>query len=150
MPRANLFLVKTIRICLLLLLAMLLPVRGAVAAAMLCPVGGSGTQTEVRLDAAASGHHHDAAGPDGAGHRHAVDDGAAAHAAHDPGHHADAASGQADKCNLCAAFCSVTSMPSDASIALLPQVVSAVRFPAVSAPTPSFVSGGPERPPRSI
>ena len=140
---------KTLRICLLLLLAVLLPARGAVAAAMLCPAGGTGTPTEVRVDAAASGHHHDAADPHEAHHRHAVDDGAA-HAAHDPGHHPDAGPCHADKCNLCAGFCSVTSMPSAASIALLPQVVSAVRFPAVSAPTPSFVSGGPERPPRSI
>lgn len=156
MRRANLLSVKTIRICLLLLLAVLLPVRGAVAAAMLCPVGGTGTQSEVRVDLAASGDRDDAAARHEAGHRHAVDAPGASHEAHDghdahdPGHHPDDPSDHADKCNLCAAFCSVTSMPSGTSIVLLSQVDSALRFPAVSAPSPSFVSDGLERPPRSI
>src|SRR5690349_12830966 len=47
--RANLTVVKTVRIWLLLLLAVLLPLRGAMAAAMLCPVGGTGMQNELRM-----------------------------------------------------------------------------------------------------
>lgn len=151
MLRANLFAVKMMRICLLVLLAVLLPVRGAVAAAMLCPIGETGTRTEVNLDGQAIGHHHHAAaGHHDAGDQHPLADAPSAPHGHDAGHHPDATSSGVDKCNLCAAFCSVTSMVSSSPTVLLPRVVSAVRFPALSAPPSTFVSGGQERPPRRI
>ena len=48
---------KHFRLWLLLLLAVLLPVRGAFAAAMFCPPAGVGTQSEVRAPGHAAGQH---------------------------------------------------------------------------------------------
>ena len=131
--------VKVLRIWLLLLLAVLLPVRGAVAAAMLCPMGTA--SHEAVVDAAAqdphAGHHgHDAgAGKHGHGHGHG----------HDQQGHATP-----DKCNLCSAYCSLTPLASEPPS--LPERLepTAVKFPDVSSPAPTFLSGGQERPPRSI
>ncbi|HEX6703782.1 MAG TPA: DUF2946 family protein [Albitalea sp.] len=134
---------KSLRIWFLLLLAVLLPVRGAMAAAMLCPPAGVGMQGEMRLmDHHAAGHHHQAA--DGLQHEHD-------HATHDhsSGGHDDGKSSQ-DSCNLCTAFCSVTPMVSNPPTVAAPQELSATTFPDLSAPAPSFLSDGQERPPRSI
>jgi hypothetical protein len=81
---------------------------------------------------------------------------AGAHHEHAPHHHAgsahhahgDAASD--DQCNLCVAFCSVTPLASELPTILAPQEASSLRFPGYAAAPPSFVSGGQERPPRSI
>src|SRR5262245_55047614 len=89
------------------MLAVLIPVRGAVAAAMLCPVAGVGVPSEMRLAHEPSGH--------------ALMDAAAAastHAHHDHAHHDhgpaghDHGLGSQDKCDVCSAFCSVTPMVS--------------------------------------
>jgi len=128
--------VKTIRIWLLVLLAVLLPVRGAVAAAMLCSPANAGDHSHV---SAVAGHHeHDAhADPRHAGH----DTGSPA----GTGHHADGSS----QCNLCCDFCSMTPL-----LSTLPSVpppdLSSVPFPELCAAAPSFLSEGQERPPRSI
>jgi len=132
-----------IRTWLLVLLAVLLPIRGAVAAAMLCPVAGSGMQSEVILHGEKIGHHtahesmpHD----DGVGqHEHG-----ASH--HD---HGGSANG-ADKCNLCSAFCSVTPLVSNLPTSILAPDFAAASFPDFSAPATSFLRDGPERPPQSI
>lgn len=148
--------VKTVRIC-LLLLAVLLPVRGAVAAAMLCAPAGAGTPGEPRMGAQhpahAMGHHtmgHHAMGPDG--------DGADAHAAPPAVLHGDGlsdgsdpdASSPQDRCTLCAAFCSLTPLVGSAPALFVPQALPAASFPALSAPVPTFLSDGQERPPRSL
>ena len=128
---------RTVRIWLLVLLAVLLPVRGAVAAAMLCPMGGQYMPTasaEHRQDEHAVAEHHDHAGHDHPGFEHHT---------HDHG-------SAADKCNLCVAFCSVTPLLSEPPAVPAPQVVAAVRFPSYAAAPPSFFSDGEERPPRSI
>lgn len=123
-----------------MLLAVLLPVQGAVAAAMLCPVDGSGSQAELRIHAVGlsvapmdhmEAHHHA-----GGGHVHAGS------------HHHGI--GHGDKCNLCSACCSLTPLlgafPSLASM-LEP---AGAAFPSLAAPAPTFFSDGQERPPRSI
>jgi Protein of unknown function (DUF2946) len=133
--------VKTLRIWLLVLLAVLLPVRGAVAAAMLCPPAGTGTQTELRLHDHASGH----ALMDAAEHRHA-DRG---HGSGADAHH-DGSADTTDRCNLCSAFCSVTPLIGSLPALPLPQEPAAIRFPDLTVPAPSFISDGQERPPRSI
>jgi hypothetical protein len=136
--------VKSLRLWLLLLLALLLPVRGAVAAAMLCPAPGPAVPAQSSERAHGSVH---TAAHDDASHRmFAVD----AQAAHDHDAAAGAASGATpDDCNLCSAFCSATPLLS--SVATAPAVPehAADRFPALSAPVPSFVSEGQDRPPRS-
>jgi hypothetical protein len=126
--------VKILRLWLLVLLAVLLPVRGAMAAAMLCPPAGVGTQQELRTV-------HDHAGDSHAqaGHHH---EGEAHHdEAADPGH---------DKCNLCSAFCSLTPLLSEQPGVPPPPDAPAASFPDFSAPAPSFLSDGQERPPRSF
>ncbi len=130
---------KTVRIWFLLLLSVLLPIRGAVAAAMLCPVGSSGMQSELRIGEHSSHHdmdfleHHEVAHDHGGG-----------------GHHDGHDHGAVDKCNMCSAFCSLTPLLSDAPKLPEPSALSSVKFPDFSTPAPSFLSDGQERPPRTI
>lgn len=127
---------RTARLCLLLFLALLLPLRGAVASAMLCGAG--------LPPAAAHAHHHV---------RQASVAAAAGHGAEHHAHHA-AAHGHdmppaADTCNLCAASCGLTPLPSAPPAVAEPPARAAAPFPEVDAPPASFLSGGQERPPRS-
>ena len=127
---------KSLRLVLLVLLALLMPARAALAAAMLCPVGSSGSQTELRLHGEVVGHavlH----GTDPAGDVHS------AHAAHhDHG-------GPADQCSVCSAFCCVTPLLFGVPSVATPELRCAAFFPEPVAPVPSFIAEGPERPPRS-
>jgi hypothetical protein len=125
---------RTARALLLIFLALLMPVRAAVAGAMLCPTGGTSVshpQHPQMYDDSTAGHahhegmHHDAAQPSPASH------------AHDGG------------CNLCASFCSMTPMPSSAPTIEPALLAATLSFPALRAPAPSFQSDGPDRPPRS-
>lgn len=134
--------VRTVRIWLLLLLAVLLPIRGAVAAAMLCPVAETGSQVELRL------HDHSLGHP--AMDEAAQVDHASVHLDHASGHHHDDGAGQPDKCNLCSAFCSVTPLVGSLPTVFVPLDTAAASFPDLSAPAATFHSGGQDRPPRSI
>lgn len=140
--------VRTIRIWLLVLLAVLLPVRGAVAAAMLCPPASERSPETVMMTGSGMDHH-------------AMD--VAEHASHEHADHqmqhaedvSDAqASGEHDDatgaCNLCCDFCSMTPLLSTLPSIPTPPNMSSVSFPDLSAPAPSFFSDGQERPPRSI
>lgn len=141
---------KHLRLWLLVVLVALLPVRGAVAAAMLCAPAGAAGQAEWRVgehDPAAHHGHHEADGQAHAGHHgDSVGDHDGDHdggeARHDAGHD--------NKCTMCSAFCSATPLPS--TVPGLPEPLSAgaAHFPDLDAPAPTFQSGGPERPPRSI
>lgn len=153
--------VKLLRLCLLVLLAVLLPVRGAMAAAMPCANAGQGSHGMPHATVAhPAGHGHGAeARAAGAGHadqatlhapaHHGSADHASAHhdaadhdaAPHDPGHQ--------DRCSVCSACCASPSLPSTPLGIRAPTAWMSVPFPAFSAPAPSFQSGGPERPPRS-
>ena len=140
---------KSWRIWLLLLLAVLLPVRGAVAAAMMCSVAGSGVQVELAMGAYSAGHEamdeamsHSGSHDHASGHAHpgvASDDG-------HPGHNHAASEG----CNVCSAYCSVTPLVSAMPTLAEPLGPTTVKFSDFSAPSPSFVSDGQERPPRTI
>lgn len=111
---------------LLVVLALLLPLRGAVAAAMTCHLAGAGA-----VAVAAAAH--------------------AEHAAHDHAAQADASAPAAsDKCNLCAASCSLTPLLGAPPSVIEPSAAAAVRFPVLDARAPSFLSDGQERPPRTI
>ncbi len=131
---------KTARIWLLLLLAVLLPSRGAAAAAMVCHDLVPASQSESRV----SGHGTD---------DHTAPD-AHHHAQHDGGqngyHHEEQSSGSTDKCNLCSDCCSVTPLMSSVSMGLLLQPLPPCPYPDVAAPAPSFFSDGQERPPRTL
>ena len=144
--RANLFSVRTARLWLLIVLSVLLPVRAAVAAAMLCPVGSSGMQSELRVHPA--GHeamdhalaHEPASGHHDPSHDHA----AAADHEHAKGH------GASDHCNACSAYCSMTPLLSEVASLPIPLDPPGIKFPDLSSPAPTFLSDGQERPPRSI
>jgi hypothetical protein len=116
---------KTLRLCILLLLAVLLPVRGAVAAAMMCPPTGSGSHHAVQGSGEHAGHHHEHAS--GAAHEHTA----------------------GDKCGLCAACCTAAPLPSSVPGLNAPADLRAAGFPALRTQAPSFLSDGQERPPRS-
>jgi len=135
--------VKSLRVWLLVLLAVLLPVRGALAAAMMCHVAGTGVQTEVQMAQLAHDH----------GHAHAHEASSHGHGDELTSQTADrdftTVGDPADKCNFCSAFCSVTGIVSGTSTTAVPPLVAAV-FPHLYAPPPSFISDGQERPPRSI
>ena len=113
---------RTVRIVLLVLLALLLPIRGAVAGAMLCPQGSGSSSAAHQHDHAGSSHHDEQ--PDSAGH--------------------------ASGCNICASFCSMTPMPSTMPTLAPAMVAFTVTFPEFAAAAPTFQSDGQDRPPRSI
>jgi hypothetical protein len=128
--------VKVLRIWLLVLLAVLLPVRAGMAAAMACvPAAAAAAPGEVQLTGHDDHHDHAAAHHD--------------HGAGSPEVSAAAGHGHGE-CNLCSAFCSVTPLPSVAPTVAPPLDLEGVVFPSIGAPAPSFLSSGPERPPRSI
>lgn len=121
---------KRVRLWLLLFLCVLLPVRGAVAASMACAM-----PMPVPMQ-----HHlpmpHPPMALHGEGHAH---------------HQVpDAATPAHDKCNLCAASCCLTPLPSQPPAVAPPLEAAAAPFPAFDAPPVSFLSDGQERPPRSI
>ena len=132
----NRSIVKTLRVVFLVLLALLLPMRGAVAGAMLCPEGSSSP-----LPAQASKH---------IGHDTHHDTGAAHHHGHAGSTHHDEQAGHATACNICATFCSMTPMLSAMPTLVQAMLASTLTFPELSTPSPTFQSDGQERPPRSI
>ncbi len=137
---------KTLRLWLLVLLAVLIPIRGAVAAAMLCPPTGSGGHTQgVAIQPNPAGTAQEAANK----HDHAHDP-MQQHHGHGGHHDQQTPSNSADECNLCAAVCSVTLMLSSLPTVDMPRQVGAVTFPDLTALAPSFVSGGQDRPPRTF
>lgn len=144
-PHGKLTPVKSLRVWLLVLMAVLLPLRGALAAAMMCPVAGTGVQTEVVMAEHAHDHGNGHAHAQGT-HDHQAQPEASSHADH---HDFASVDDPSDKCNLCSAFCSVTGMVSGVATTAEPQSVAAV-FPHLYAPPPSFVPDGLKRPPRTI
>jgi len=114
--------VKTVRVVFLVLLALLIPIRGAVAGAMLCPQGSESSSVAHQHDQAGSPHHDEQAGS---------------------AEHTSA-------CNICASFCSMTPMLSAMPTLVRAMLASTVTFPEFTAAAPTFQSDGQDRPPRSI
>lgn len=123
----------------LVLLALLLPIRGAVAGAMLCPEGGPSSAQMEGFEHAGhrmhegpiAAHHHDAADPT-------------------PDHERSGSSGHSSGCGICATFCSMTPILSAMPTVEPSTLAAALTFPAFAAPTPTFQSDGQDRPPRSL
>lgn len=131
-----------LRIFILVLLIVLLPIRGAVAATMLCPEGGGPSTAAV---VAEHGH------PD----LHAEVE---MHADHSLAHHHasaeapndDSSSGEhPTTCHFCASGCCMASMVGTDPSLGQPSLTSSVAFPALTAPVPAFRSDGQDRPPRT-
>ncbi|MFZ2990300.1 hypothetical protein [Ideonella sp.] len=142
-----------LRVLVLLLLCALLPLRGVVAATMVCTESGPSSQTmtaPAQIHAHAHAHaHHDMhgerAGP-GPG-SHPVQTGAGSADAVDAD--ADEAA-QGDRCHFCASGCHAVPL-----ITMLPSApgampVATAAFPVLVVPAPVFQSGGQDRPPRTI
>ena len=129
---------KLFRTWLLLLLVIVLPVRGAIAAAMLCL-----PQSDARSESVVVDHHGGGMASEGHDHAQHSHDASAAQQK-DGGGAVDA-----HDCNLCASFCSLTLLVSNPpDWGHLP--AHADLNPAPFSPVPSFVSDGEERPPRTI
>lgn len=128
---------KIVRLCLLLLLVVLLPVRGVMAGAMLCPGADSGSQLQTHLQ------HGDQSSAQSHA-QHAMDE------AMMDAHHEHTTSDHSDKCTMCSAFCSLTPLANTIPVAFPALDLASTNFPALATPDPSFLSDGQDRPPRSI
>jgi len=135
--------VKNLRTFILILMAVLLPVRGAVAAAMLCSGEAS---VIVVVEAAANDHCHPLAGHPMVAHHSASDDPAQDHASDDPSSDAHQPS-----CQFCAGGgCFVTPLAFPPPSVASPFVITSAAFPALIPRIPDHHPGGQDRPPRTI
>jgi hypothetical protein len=138
--------VKYIRAFILVLLTVLLPIRGAVAAAMLCPGGTAKAGAEVN---AAHGAH-GVQGEHGAAAEHeAIHD----HSGHSHGDASNDASsvGHETACQFCAGGgCCVTPLAFAPPSVGLPGLVASTTFPLFTARVTAFYPDGQDRPPRTI
>ena len=125
------------------MLCILLPIRGAVAATMLCP-DGEGTSTATVV----AGHDDHAVHAD---HQMHADHSSAHHHASEEAPNPDASSGDHPAtCHFCASGCCMASIVGAVPSLDEPSLTSSVIFPALSARVPAFQSDGQERPPRTI
>lgn len=137
--------VKTVRLLLLVLLALVLPLRGALANVTWCMDRAHGAGHAV-----STAHEHGSAHGDD-GHAHG---GEHAHADHllsaSSGGSGDATDDPcAEHGSVCAASCAAPPIMSAPPVVLAPMAAAATPFPALTAPPPSHPSEGQERPPRA-
>jgi len=133
--------VKSIRILVLLLVAFLLPLRGAVAASMLCTEGSGTPVTTVAPHADHDLHGAHSAHAEHADHAGTVD----SHAPTDDPTSAD----HSGTCHVCATGCSAAPFATAPPSLDGPMLTASVTFPALAAPAPAFHCEGQERPPRT-
>lgn len=127
---------KHLRIFILVLLALVLPVRGAVAAAMLCPEGvGTGVVALV-----AEHGHQDRQVDEVVSHHHGMDSTID-----------DSSLGEhVSTCQFCPSGCCTASMVGTVASSGQPSLNSSVSYPALTVPSPAFQAGGQDRPPRTF
>ena len=137
---------RLFRFCLVLLLAVLLPLRGGLAATM--PCGSAAVASPAAHGHAGHEHGHE--------HEHEHEHEHAGHAHHDAGHQATSPDSEVDtqafhgSCTFCAAHCCMTPLPMQAPTVAAPPLVAEAVFEERGAGVPSFIASGPERPPRNI
>ncbi|MGZ5179443.1 MAG: hypothetical protein ACXWC6_01195 [Ramlibacter sp.] len=131
---------RTLRVWLLVLMAVLLPFRAALASAMPCATWPSNaTHAQgVQHHQHHQDHQHDQHDQHLADAQHASDDGAPHHGL-----------GDAGKCASCCTVCSAPALPGTAPV-LAQAPGGAAVFQVPWMPPLSFVSGGQDRPPRTI
>ncbi len=117
-----------LRLFVLVLLAVLLPLRGVTAATLPC-----GQPPAPRGDVVAHAHGHEMAPTPG--HDHALHD--HAHGGFDKGRH-------------CLSACSAAPLMATSPTVLTPVLMGTTTFPPFAAPATTFQSDGLERPPRSL
>ena len=124
------------KVWLLLLVALLLPFKGALAAAgVFCHLGSSQP-----IGAIVTPHHHEAVADHGHGDHHA------SHVAVDD----NQPSPTGASCAICSAVCGAPPLPVAATSLHAPLPSGAERFPPLASPRSSSRSEGLERPPRTI
>lgn len=142
---------KAFRVFLLLLLSLLLPIRGGLAATMACGEGGHGP------GGAAMAHGHPGWQPAGQPqapdlHGQAADAQGGAtlhdHSHHDHSHDDGPSASVGDACSVCASGCHAAALAGPSPALLQARVVAVVAFPALDVPVPGFLPDGLERPPR--
>ncbi|MED5622383.1 hypothetical protein [Ideonella sp. BN130291] len=124
------------RLLALWLIAVALPIQGVAAATMLHCAGMPSHEAAV----AGPGDHHEGHG----GHHHAgaaTEPAGDAHATHHP-------AGGKHSCSACASCCSATALPA-MPLLLVSQGVTEPLTPDPERPLVAFLTGGPERPPRT-
>lgn len=134
---------KYLRTFILVVLAVLLPIRGAVAAAMLCP----GEATAIGAVAIAGHGHHDMhAGQELDAHQQA------AHAHSHEHTSSDSSSGtHSPACQFCAGGgCCVTPLAFAPPTVVSPMLTASAAFPALAARVTVYYPDGMDRPPRTI
>jgi hypothetical protein len=134
--------VKHLRTFILVLLAVLLPIRGAVAATMLCPEG-EGTDTAAVV---AQHERHDMH----ADHEMHVGNAASHHHASADAPNDSSAGEHPTTCHYCASGCCMASIVGTVPSVGQPTLTSSVTFPALATPVAAFQSDGQDRPPRTI
>jgi len=134
---------KRMRILILVLLAVLLPIRGAMAAAMLCPQTANSDAAVVVTE---HGHHEVRTGA-GMQFDHSTSHHHASGAATDAG---PSTGGEQATCQFCASGCCMASLVGSVTSMGPPDVTASITFPALSAPVPAFHSDGQDRPPRTL
>lgn len=131
---------KTFRLVLVVVLVVLLPIRGAVAAGMLCEAG-SGMGGDVAAMSVQSGQSLDRPDLQGSSAADVISANTAA---------GEETNGMlsADSCSLCIGGCSSTGLVGN-PVLVLPHALNSGAFPPFAAAAPSFIPDGLERPPRS-
>jgi hypothetical protein len=143
-------LVKTWRIWLILLMAVLIPVRGAAAASVLCPIGSSGSSA--RIHVVDNVPTHNARDEARANHHAEISEQASEldHACDSTGEERNSDEHAAnDGCKTCAAHCSV--IPLLSSLPIIPQPFDWAlgKFSELRDASSSFVADGEDPPPRT-
>lgn len=129
---------KPVRLLITLLLAVLLPIQGALAAVMVCP-----HETGVS-------HANDLSQPDEhLMHRMPMPGESGIEGSHHHHQHQQL-DRQASKCGLCAACCSGAALASAEPTELRVALAAGETFTVPPLPATSFISDGQERPPRSF
>lgn len=127
---------KFLRLFIVALLAVLLPLRGALAAVAVCEDVDAGERTELVV------------------HSHGAHDGAAQagqdEVSHDHGDGVVHSHNGVTHVVKCATSCSLTPLAMSDPSLVGSVVVTTISFPAYRALAPSFISDGQERPPRTL
>ena len=136
---------KNLRVVIVVLLALLLPIRGAMAAAMLCPGEGSGANAVVAIEVGdvAMPPEHGLHNEQATAHHHSSDGDAS-------DHDTSVSDGHPTACQVCASGCCLTPLAFAPPSVQATVLTTSVAFPALSLAIPDFESGGQDRPPRTI
>jgi hypothetical protein len=135
--------VNHLRIIILVLLSILLPIRGAMAATMLCPDGEETSTATMVVGMEDHGMQTD--------HQMHADHSTAHHHASDEASDVDTSSADhPPTCHLCASGCCMASIVGTVPSLGEPNLTALFVFPALTARVPAFQSDGQERPPRTI